>query len=100
MTHAITTRYSYTPETFNKAHDVALYPSGYMAHVDDISSDIIKVFIYIKSTVTLPAYTPVQIQGNYVAEAIGPSTSHVRVVVPQFAINSGQYGFFSISRRM
>ena len=94
MTNAVNTRYSYNEKLFLQADDEPKYKIGYEATVIDDEENIPKIFIYMKTNVYCEAFLPKQIQKAYEPDEINSNGLHMKIVVPQYDILQGQYGWF------
>ena len=97
MTNSLGTRYVYDPKVFESSHIKPLYKLGYRARVEDINSIYTKEYVYVKSASAINLkYTAGEVHGGMSLLAlgsIGPSVSHAMILVPQFDMLIGEYGF-------
>lgn len=96
MTNPISSRYIFKEKDFTESHSTQQYPLGLMPTLSNVGSIYESQYIYMKAPTNINAYQPYVADGKRELLNIDQLIEYYRsaqLVVPQFDMVSGEYGF-------
>ena len=97
MSNANSVRFSVNENDFTSSHSYRKFPLGYMPNLEDPDTIYDSQYIYVQAGEAIVAYQPYGVFGQETILNVGSyatATMRIaRIVVPQFAMAPGEYGF-------
>ena len=78
---------------FTNSHNTQLYGLGYQPSIEHIGNEYMSKYIYIRAGDNIDAYKPIEIDKFFEGNPFENPDYNMQVVIPQFPMLTGQYGF-------